>query len=302
MTLIGAPRCRSFLFWLGVGLFAVRGSLVLADPVAPKAGRLEVEAGNRTGFVSGDSLVQVRENDLAGTPLSLRRNLGVKPVQVPYADLAYWFSARDAVELQLRYVAMNGTRALDHPVDFNGATIADGQTVHVNPLWYSVGFFYERRWTPSWAGPDGDVRGVAGLEYTFVDFRINGGHAPVISSSPGTETKEGFYVQELPMPTVGLQWDRRLSRFLVFDSSLAANWLDHVNSGRKEGGTIYLSQRKLEAHLQIRLSDNRRFRTFHPMAGVFYFDFRQREDSHEDGNLVRLSMFGPELGLQAEFE
>src|SRR5438270_9830250 len=61
--------------------------------------------------------------------------------------------------------------------------------------------------------------------------------------------------------------------------------------------TLFRSQRKLEAHVRLRLSNEARFKSLHPMVGVFYYDVRQHEESNEDGNLLRLSMFGPEFGL-----
>jgi hypothetical protein len=37
------------------------------------------------------------------------------------------------------------------------------------------------------------------------------------------------------------------------------------------------------------------------MAGAFIYYYRQLEDSHEDGNFVRWSSWGPEYGLAWTF-
>ena len=273
--------------------------LVPADPAVPRAKQIDAELGNLSGFVTGETAVQVRENDAGGARLKLR-DIGVRTAQVPFADIAYWFSERSSIEGQFRYFAVTGTHFLDAPSDFNGATIAGGQSVRINPVWYSVGLFYQRRWTPAWLR-EGDLRGLFGFRYTFLDFRINGGHAPVTPTSLGKETKEDFYLQELPIPTAGLRFSQRLSRLVIVEASVVAGWLDNVNTGQKEGGSVYLSQRETEMHLQARLADSGRFELFHPMIGLFYLNFRQREESREDGNFIQFSALGPEVGLQAEF-
>lgn len=280
-----------------LGIMATGAVPAGADDRPPK--KFEIEFGNRTGFIGSDSFVQVRENAVNGTRLEFPR-LGLHAANVPFLRSTYWVNARNALAARLRYFVLDGSHSLAAPVNFNGATLAAGQTIRTQPLWYSVGLFYIRRWTPSWL-PEGDVRGIAGLEYTFIDFRINGGHAAVTPGSAGTETKEGFFQQELPLPTVGIEFHRRATRSIVVEGSLTGNWINHWNSFRKEGGTVYLSQRMLETHVRLRWVNDGRFRLWHPMVGVFLYNFRQKEESIEDGNVVRLSMAGPEIGIRYAF-
>jgi hypothetical protein len=37
--------------------------------------------------------------------------------------------------------------------------------------------------------------------------------------------------------------------------------------------------------------------TIEPMAGFFFYYYSQLEDSHEDGNFIRWSSYGPEVGI-----
>jgi hypothetical protein len=266
----------------------------------PRPQKFDLEIGNMSGFVDSDSFVQVREDQIGGDHLTFP-SLGLKTAQIPHVDGRFWLNERNALSFQLRYFVLNGSQFLENPKNFNGATIAGGQTLHSRPVWYSVGLFYDHRWKPVCLGKDGALLASFGLEYTFIDFRINTGHAPVTGTSAGNETKEGFYLQELPIPTFGVRLNRRVSPSFILNASLSGNWINHWNSQRKEGGTIYLSQRKLEAHLGFKIKNEAKFKSFHPLFGLFYYDFRQLEESNEDGNLVHLKMLGPELGIGFEF-
>jgi hypothetical protein len=53
-----------------------------------------------------------------------------------------------ALHFRFRYFDISGAHFLSHPANFNGSTIAPGQTIHTNPDWYSGGLYYERRLRP----------------------------------------------------------------------------------------------------------------------------------------------------------
>jgi len=288
-----------YLLAIAIACWLTATGGVHADPANPRPKEVDLEIENMSAFTGPDSFVQVRENSTEGTRLGLP-DLGIHAAQIPGLNAAYWMNERNFLNLQLRYFAVRGSHFIKDPANFNGATIAGGQTVQTDPLWYSVGISYGHRWTPpnfnGW-----DLMARAGFEYTFINFILNKGHAAVTPDSTGTETKEDFYLQELPVPTMALELRRRVTSNLTAEGSIEGNWINHWNSQRTEGGTIYLSQRKLEAHVRIRLSNGRRFKSIHPMIGVFYYNFRQEEESAEDGNLIRWSSFGPELGLGYEF-
>src|SRR4029077_5792378 len=108
-----------------------------------------------------------------------------------------------------------------------------------------IGIYYERRLTPlfqrfeaMWPEPlqGWDLRAKVGVEYTYLDFEINGGHAPVTKTSKGEETREDFYHQELPMPTIGLEALHIIGLNFTLDTSVKANWINRWNSLRNEGG------------------------------------------------------------------
>jgi hypothetical protein len=74
-----------------------------------------------------------------------------------------------------------------------------------------------------------------------------------------------------------------------------------VNSLRREGGTVYLSQTEVQAHGRLVYTNAPMLGPFQAFFGIGYVYYRQRETSHEDGNFIRLSSVGPEFGLQVSF-
>jgi len=145
------------------------------------------------------------------------------------------------------------------------------------------------------------LRAKIGLEYTYLDFRLNNGKARVTPTSKGEESKEDFYRQELPMPTIGLELYRRLNEHVAFELTLRGNWINHWDSLRPEGGAVYTSQLGFETHGRLLYTNPAWLGAIRPFVGIDYFFFRQFETSHEDGNFIRLSTFGPEFGLSYSF-
>ncbi|MHB2027166.1 MAG: hypothetical protein ACYCPQ_11135 [Elusimicrobiota bacterium] len=264
--------------------------------LSPIAGQWDLELSNITGFTGPDSLVQVRENQVQGTPLQYS-NLGLNEAQIPTIDAKYWLDSRDAVQFQFRYFFLDGTSFVSNPVFLNGSEIAAGQNVNASPKEYSASLLYERRLRPS--GLDGwDLRGRIGVEYTRINFGFNNGYAQ--TNPPGGQSVEDFYLQELPVPILGLEGLRRICPHWIADVSLQGNWLGNVYSLRQEGGKVYLSQSGFEFHARL-LYESRALEALHPFIGIAYYNYYQFENSAEDGNFLRYSFYGPEAGLDWSF-
>lgn len=276
----------------------------------PHPWQFDLQAGCLFGFTGPGSIVRVREFQTEGTGLHLSY-LGINTEQMPTGDITLWFTELSALHFRLRYFNLGGTRFLRHPVLYNGATLAPGQTLHTNPSeWFSVGLYYERRLSPWFERYENgwpiwlqhwDVRGRLGIEYTYLSFDINSGHAKVTSTSKGEESTEDFYHQSMPLPTVGVNALHRVGDDLLFDFSVQGNWINRWNSLRNEGGTIWASQNGVEAHARIFYSNRQYLGPVQPMIGMFIYYYSQLEDSHEDGNFLRWSSWGPELGINCSF-
>jgi hypothetical protein len=277
--------------------------------LSPRRGQFDVQVENLSGFTGPGSLVRVREFSLQGTGLQFG-DLGLDTQQIPSLDLRYWITARTAVHFRFRYFAISGSHFLNHPVLFNGARIAPGQTLDTSPDWYSGGLYLEhslRSWyapyeagLPAWLRR-WDLRLRVGIEFTYVNFVINGGHAQVTPSSHGSETKEDFYHQEMVLPTLGLEAYRPLGDHFWLAGEVEGNWINRWNSLRNEGGTVWASQSGVEAHLRLVYFNFAGLGSLQPMVGFFYYYYRQFETSSEDGNFLRWSTLGPEVGIDYSF-
>jgi hypothetical protein len=279
----------------------------LFDPIGRQ---FEMQISSVFGFTGPGSIVRVREFTTEGTGLHFHR-LGIDTEQIPTLDLRYWFDRLDALHFRFRYFNAGGRAYFSGPVLFNGSTIAGGQTVHVNPTaWFSGGVYYERRFRPLLERYESgwpvllqkwDLRAMIGIEFTYLDFAIEGGHARVTPTSKGEETKEDFYHQSMPLPTIGLQAMRKIGENLTLEASVQGNWINRWNSLRNEGGTVWASQNGIEAGARLYYSNRRVLGSFQPMVGFYVYTFSQLEDSREDGNFIRWSSYGPELGISYSF-
>ena len=283
--------------WLVFGLALGVGRPAGADPAASDP-RWTLTLDNQSGFVLPNSRVRVREDQILGTELSFG-DLGITTPQLPTLTLDVRIQGPNALRARLRYFHVTGETVLAQPIDFNGATLAPGQNVRTAGDWYSGELLYVRRMR---LGDSGwRMNALAGADYTYINITLNSGHAAVSPGSAGSETKEDFYRQELPLPILGLELSRTLHPHVSLAASVQGGWINHWNSQREEGGTVFLSQSELEAHLRASLVGVRGLGPAEPMVGLFYYYFSQSEVSNEDGNDLHWSAWGPEAGVVFRF-
>lgn len=133
-----------------------------------------------------------------------------------------------------------------------------------------------------------------GLSYVNFNPTLTGNSSEGGVETHGRRNSEDFYRQELPVPIAGLRWDHPLGRQLLLRASLAGGGLPRVDSGRKEGGPVYLQQSHADLGLGLAyvLSPHAEIG-----AGYQFTYFSQHEKSHEDNNFFKLI----DNGLQARF-
>jgi hypothetical protein len=274
--------------------------------IEPRARQFDLMIENLSGFTGPGSIVRVREFNIEGNGLDFP-SLGLNYQQMPTTEARYWFNQVDALDVQFRYFNIGAHKFQTRPIFFNGSQIKGRQVLNTNPsTWFSLSIFYERRlrpfyqeyeeswpvWMQKW-----DLRAKAGIEYTYLEFAIDGGHAPVTSTSKGEETTEDFYHQSMPVPTIGLEAMRRIDDNFSFDGSVQGGWINRWNSLRDEGGIIWASQNGVEGHMRMLYTNRAWLGPVQPMVGFFMYHYSQLEDSHEDGNFIRWFSFGPEYGV-----
>jgi len=279
-----------------------------SDLFVPRRHQFDLELSDISGIVDNSSLIRRREASIAGSALHFGPDLGVGTMQIPEVTATWWVTALDSVQFQFRYFALYGGSHLDQPITFNGDVIAPGQDISTSGTqWFTAGFYYQRRITPliepfqaalpsvlrNW-----DLRPLIGLEFVYLDFKINGGHPSLLSGT--LDARGRWHDQELPVPTIGLDARHWLGNDFVLQITAQGNWINKWNSLRTQDGTVYLSQSSFENHWRVYwlMPALRRLR---PFLGFTFYYYKQTETSREIGNLARLMTYGPELGASYSF-
>jgi hypothetical protein len=191
---------------------------------------------------------------------------------------------------------LRGSTILPADVIFNGTTLAGGSTLTTRtslPHFMRVDIDGWRR--ISRLGGRGSLSGSVGLTAVLLTYTMNGTESP---KSVGHETKEDFVTQELPVPIVGSRLRYPLGSRVALSAALSGGYLPWVNSLRREGGEVRITQGHADADLGADLELNR---VLHLVASARLTEFTQREKSREDGNYIHLRSALLVLGITRDF-
>jgi len=239
--------------------------------------------------------VQVRENEIQGTRLGISDDLDVNHMTTLRLRAIKTYSDVNEVHLGFATSMLDGSATIDTPVNFNGATIAPGRLDTITHFQDFLTFdaSYWRRLTGFDNG--GGIWGSVGATYVLLNFRLQG---TLAANSVGNELKEDFYVQELPVPTLGLHLRYPFGDKWKLTADITAGRLPWVDSFRTEGGEVRLAQTNEDESLGIEYRFDTQWR-----AGIYAFHsyFAQNERSNEDGNAVHLTSTGVGIGVGYTF-
>ena len=278
--------------WIWIGTTFLLGTLGLAPSAL--ASDWHVSAGVEQGTLGG--WVRVRENAILGTHLRLRDDLHADTMQT--LALGAWKDLSPDSQLHFGFQThrFTGHAVFGYPVYFNGTKVPAGGHLDTATSWQDfLGF--DAAWWQRLVTLDngGELWGSLGATYTMLNFRM---HGPIAADSVGHELKEDFYVQELPIPTVGLHLRMPLSGSWGLVADVTAGRLPYVNSLRTEGGEVQLAQTNVDARVGV--SDA--FATDWSLdVYAFHHALVQSEHSREDGNYVRLHSTGVGLRVNHGF-
>lgn len=247
-----------------------------------------LESGQPSGWV------QVRENAIVGTRLYFRDNLGVDRMNGIRLGATKTLSPRSQWQLSLATYTLDGTTVLPESILYNGATIAAGPLRTATHYTHFLQFdaSYWRRFAAFRKG--GGLWGSVGGTFVLLNFTLHGTVAP---GSAGTETTEAFYVQELPVPVLGLHLKYPLSHAWSLVSSAELGGLPRVDSLRKEGGNVKIKQ----TNNKLSIGVARAAGDWEWSLSAFDRNYVQDEQSHEDSNVIHLRDRGLIVGLTHAF-
>lgn len=268
------------------------GRAVMAQGSAES--RWRVGIGSALGVPTG--WVQVRERAIEGTRLDFRHDLGIR--RDHFFDLRVEYHPRPAAGFGITVSswALRGAAILPANVVFNGTTLAGGSTLTTRtdfPQFIRVDIEGWRR--ISTLGGRGSLVGSLGLTAVLLTYEMSGTET---ANSAGHETKEDFVTQELPVPVVGLRLRYPLGGRVALVTALSGGYLPWVNSFRREGGIVRITQGHADLDVGTELAIGS---GMHILAGARFSEFTQREKSREDGNDIRLRSNLLVLGIARGF-
>lgn len=265
-----------------------------AGPTRPAGAGLAVAVEAFVGSPT-TARTRVREYALVGDRLELRRALGIDTVEEVGVSVGWPLGTRTTVVGAISRIVLWG--ATDLPLDrqHNLTTYQAGTRLESRPDWTVAELRVRRRLFAWGAAEAGTLALDLGLRLDYLDWKFNGTVAP---GSLGRETGEGFYKQATPIPVVGLAWRQALGPGVALDASVRGGWARRWNSQRQEGGVVYFSETLLDARLALAVGlwDGGVL-----TVGARAWYLTLAEQSHEDGNHLRLPAVGGTLGLEIRF-
>ncbi len=284
-------RAASALVVIAAATHSAAGQRAASDSVPAK--RWEILADVRGGVPTG--FVQVRENAVAGTRLDFRNSLAIHSLWAAAVEVDWLPDARTRISFAVTSVSLWGESVPSHDVYFNGTTLAAGSRLVTStefPNFVAATITGSRRIAGIGKGV---LSGTAGVSFVVLEFVLEGTLAP---SSATRETKEDFYAQELPVPELGLDYRAPIGSRWQVDLSLTGGWLPWVNSLRKEGGTVTITQTAAQFTAESRYAVTP---TFGVTGALRLSSFAQDEQSTEDGNVISMRTATVGIGLAQRF-
>ena len=262
---------------------AAQAPTILQQSATAPAPRWEVSLEGRVGFPTG--YIRVSETVTPGTRLRLS-DLGLDVSEAVEVGLGFWLTPRDAVRATYLYYFLRGSTTLDRSIAYDGQEYTAG-AVNTNFDFSRISLAYERLLTT--VLDHGRLIGSAGLTYVLLNAGL---------TQHGKTKAEDFYLQEMPVPILGLRFDYPLTQRLGLRASVAGGLLPKVDSLRTEGGTVYTWQSHADAGLAVTYAVTPRLDV---EAGYQYTYFHQHEKSHEDNNVFELIDHGLRARLTLRF-
>lgn len=285
-----------FVLWPATAGAAMSGSPLLGGPDAPTGPLLGLGA-----FAGGhtSSYLRVREGFDRGAYLYLEKDLGAPAIGEMQLQLGWRFDPDDALAGGFGYVFVGGGARLPTNAHFNGGTLQGGTRIGENPgsvRWFVFELQYERELV-RFGEKDGGLLALdLGLRFDHLEWRFS--QATLAPTTIGRETGEDFWKQSIPIPIVGLTARLALSEEWDAVASAKGFRLNHLSSGRSEGGIVYVSESVIDATLGLawKASDSVQL-----AFGYRFLYVDVDEESREDGNLIGVFAHGAYFTIQVTF-
>ena len=246
---------------------SLRGEGTEAPP--PPLDHWEFSIGGLIGAPVGHLQVGEFHNGAGdpGTRLTLGA-LGIHLSEAVEVGAAFHFTADDALRVSGLYYFLRGDSTPGRSIVYNGEEFKPG-ALHTEADFWRLDVAYERA---LWRSPVDELVGSIGLAFVYFNPTLTG---------HGHSNSEDFYLQELPVPIVGLRWSHALGGNWLLRLGASGGGLPQIDSGRQEDGTVHLTQAHADADAGLIY---RWGKATELEVGYHFTYFFQHEKSHEDVN------------------
>lgn len=236
--------------------------------------------------------VQVREWSYMGTKYFLNETLGLNSLESVDFTFSFPVASNHKLSLTLGRYFFQGEQVLFKNGYFNGTELKANTVASIDASRY-VRIMLLDNMTLSKTN-DEILQLVFGISIDAIRFYIN---APFTEDTPRKETFEGFDKQVVPVPIIGLSWNKSLGNETVLKTFLRGGTWPGLDTWYQEEGTIRLWQYNLEADAGI----TKKFGSIESELNFAYRLIYIKGESREDTNEILIHGFGPELTLSYIF-
>ena len=236
--------------------------------------------------------VQVREKAFEGTYLRLKNDLGMHSWISIGGTASVNFYKKNIFEFTYSRHYFEGSQKLSNSTWFNGALYVTNSTADIHRTIYRD---FEWIWkTRIFNTSQSDIFLRTSFHYERLQFHVD---AQVDETSPLSETYEGFWRQQLPLPSLGIALDHEINQQWSLSAELFSSYLPTIKTWMQEGGHMYLAQSNADARLNI----SYHYKSLSILTGIWYKHYHIKEESREDENEFILNGIGNKFSVMLSF-
>lgn len=231
---------------------------------------------------------QVREWEHLGPKYNLNENLGMNSLESFDFGINVPVAAKHKINLILSRYFFQGHQLLTQNGYYNGTELQENTVASIDASRYIkvtlLDYFTLKK------NNSDHLQFVFGISIDAIRFLVD---AQYTQGTPRKETFEQFDKQIVPVPIVGLKWEKYFSNKTTFYTEVNGGAWPGIDTWYDEAGTIKIWQYDLDASCGI-------CKKFGDIETALNFTFRLisiKGESNEDTNEILIHGFGPEFKI-----
>ncbi|MGD8782184.1 MAG: hypothetical protein PVH88_24865 [Ignavibacteria bacterium] len=235
---------------------------------------------------------EVREWQYIGQKYNLNEDLGLNSLESFEFTFSFPLSRNHHINVLLGRYFFQGHQLLTENGYYNGTELTENTVASVDASRY-IRILLLDYFTLSETEKE-KLQLVFGISLDAIRFLVD---APYTPTTPRKETFEQFDKQIVPVPMIGIKWNKHLSDNTLLRAEGRAGTWPGLDTWYDEEGTIKIWQYNLETYIGVS-------KYFGNVVSELNFNFRMiylKGESNEDTNEIFIHGFGPELRIVYEF-